>query len=425
MKDTTAEPPQATASPPVRAYLHRIGGLNRNVKLYLLAVLLRSATFALFELFFNFYILSLGFDAAFIGLASTLLGIASLICSLPGGLVADRIGRKRAMLIGLAGILITHFGVALSSQRWTIAAFYILYGMLAPLFFASSAPFLTENSTGDERAILFTLSSSLMNLAWFVMTIAGGYLPGVFAGLLNVEPESAAAYRAVLLTASCGMTVALVPILFLSEERRSRRRVRAARPLAGQFSSPALLVKLVLPRILFAFGAGLFFPFLTLFFKQRFGVTDAVLGWIIGITSAVAALTMLVGGPIAERLGKIQAMFYSRLISTPLLLVIGFAPTLPLAVAAHWIRSGFMRIGQPLYVSFAMEQLEERERATGSSVLTMGWDAGWSLGPLVSGLVQTRTGYTPLIVATTVFYALGLGAVYGFFVRPARRPTVQ
>ena len=125
---------------------------------------------------------------------------------------------------------------------------------------------------------------------------------------------------------------------------------------------------------------------------------------------------------MAERLGKIRAAFLSRLISTPLLLFIGLTPSLPVAVAAHWLRGGFMRLGQPLYISFAMEQLQERERATGSSLLRIGWDAGWSLGPLASGLLQAVFGFTPLILSTAVLYAAGLALIYWFF-DPLQRKT--
>lgn len=181
------------------------------------------------------------------------------------------------------------------------------------------------------------------------------------------------------------------------------------------------MLKLALPRLLFAFGAGLVFPFLNIFFKQRFGVSNATLGWILGITGAMAVPTMLIGGPVAGRLGKIETMLYGRLFSTPLVLAIGLVPFLPVAVAAHWLRSGFMRVGDPLYLSFAMNQLPERERATGNSLMTMSWDGEWSIAPLVSGLVQVHTGFTPLFVATTIVYTLGMIAVYGFFVRPAKR----
>ena len=410
-----------TAARALRAYGQRVGGFSGNVKRYLVCTIVRSLTFGVFELFFNLYLLSLGFDATFIGLANTSLGIASMVFSLPAGLIADRIGRKRAMVIGFLGIILVQVGVSVSSQKWAIIGVFVLYGALAPLFFASVAPFLTENSTIEQRSTLFTLDAALMNLGWFVSMAVGGYLPGLIAPLLNTGPESALAYRSVILLSSGVMSLAIVPILLLqSPAAHVRVQVHAARHVGRRSSNLKFLLKLTLPRLIFAFGAGLIFPFLNVFFKQRFGVPDATLGWILGITSAVAVPTMLIGGPVADRLGKMRTMLYARALSTPLLLITGLVPSLPVAVAAHWLRSGFMRVGQPLYLSFAMDQLPERERATGASLMTMSWDAGWSTAPLVSGLVQVRSGFTPLFIATTALYVLALVAVYSFFVRPAQ-----
>jgi MFS family permease len=405
----------------VRAYGRRVGRFNDNVKLYLAGAIVRSMAFSVFELFLNLYLLSLGFDAAFIGLVNTSRGIASLVFSLPAGLIADRIGRKRAMVAGLLGIVLVHLSVSISNLGWAIAGAFVLNGALSPLFAASIAPFLTENSTAQERSTLFTLSAALTSLGGFVSTTVGGYLPGWLAPLLNTGAESALAYRSAMLLSTGVMFLGIVPILFFkSPPADARPQVYTARPIRRRFSNPRLLLRLALPQLLFAFGAGLVFPFLNIFFKQRFDVSDATLGWILGITGAMAVPTMLIGGPVADRLGKIQTMLYARTLSTPLLLAIGFAPYLPVAVAAHWLRSGFMRVGEPLYLSFAMDQLPERERATGASLMTMSWDAGWSTAPLVSGLVQVRVGFTPLFVATTIAYTLALIAVYGFFVRPAR-----
>jgi hypothetical protein len=57
--------------------------------------------------------------------------------------------------------------------------------------------------------------------------------------------------------------------------------------------------------------------------------------------------------------------------------------------------------------------------------MTMSWDAGWAIAPLVSGLVQVCTGFKPLFAATTLVYALGMITVYGFLVRPAKRIVSQ
>jgi predicted MFS family arabinose efflux permease len=184
-----------------------------------------------------------------------------------------------------------------------------------------------------------------------------------------------------------------------------------------RFSDPRLMAKLALPRIVVAFGAGLIFPFLNLFYKERFGVSDATLGWVFGITSVFAALMMFASGILAERWGTIRAMLVARTISTPMMLMIGFVPSFPIVVAAHWIRSGLMRLGEPLYTAFAMEQLDESERATGSGLMRMSWDVGWSVGPALSGVVQVHAGFSPLFVATTAFYGLSLLLVYRFFWR--------
>jgi MFS family permease len=402
------------------SYWRRVQGLQPSAKLYLACTAFQSVAMSLSMLLFNLYLISMGFDAAFIGLNSALVSGARLACAIPAGYVADRIGRKRAMVIGLAGTVVARFGLAVLTQGWLILTSNVLAGVFGALFITSVAPFLTENSRGEERALLFMLDSSLMNVASFIAATGGGYLPGLFAVLLRVGPESTQAYRAVMVIAALAMALALLPILMI---RDGHRRV-SRRPASGfswrfwrRLSNPALLFKLVLPRALVAFGAGLVFPFLNLFFKDRFGISDATLGWIFGINNVLAAAVMLWGGTVAERLGKMRAMFYARSLSVPGLLVIGFVPSLPIVVLAHWARSGLMRMGDPLYMAFAMEQLTEDERATGSSLLSTGFNVGWSLGPYVSGLLLPQTGWGPLFLGTIVFYTISLVCVYLFFVR--------
>lgn len=401
-----------------QSYWRRLRGLNHNAKLYLAGTFFRATSFGIWSLLFNLYLASMGFDAAFIGLANALVSAASMVCSLPAGLLADRIGCKWAMVIGLVGMTISRFGTATFSQRWLVAAFNTLFGVAAPLLLTSVAPFLMENAAPRDRALLFTADAGLMNLAMFVAATAGGYLPWLFAGALGVGEESAPAYRGAMLTAAVVIALALAPTLGLKDRPKPPRARPAASPIFGlgqRFSNPRLVARLAIPRVVVAFGAGLVFPFLNLFYKERFGISDAALGWVFGITNVIAAAMMLGGGIVAERLGKIRALLIARGLSTPLLLIIGFVPSLPIVVAAHWVRSGLMRLGGPLYMAFVMEQLEERERATGSSLLGMSWDIGWSTASYVGGLVQVQSGFGPLFVACAAFYASSLVCVYRFF----------
>lgn len=404
---------------PISTYWRRVQALQQNAKRYLWCTAFFAITTSLHALIFNLYLIQIGYDTAFIGLGSAVLSGTRLVCALPAGMVADRIGRKRSMLIGLTGMAVAQFGLASLTARWTILGSMVVSGVFGALFMTSVAPFLTEHSSPEQRSLLFTLDSSLMNLASFVASTAGGYLPLLFGTLLGVDTESVPAYRSVMLVSACTLAVALVPVASLHEAPRtlSRRRMPWALRSLGNRAKRKLMFRLVLPHALMAFGAGLVFPFLNLYFKERFAVSDAVLGWIFGITNVVAAAVMLWGGTVAERIGKVRAMLLARTLSVPGLLILGFVPSLPIVAVAHWIRSALMRLGEPLYMAFAMEQLSEDDRATGSSMLSTGWNVGWSGGPYVSGLMQPHVGWGPLFGGTVVFYVASLILVYAFFVR--------
>ncbi|MFN2133329.1 MAG: MFS transporter [Anaerolineae bacterium] len=404
---------------PIDGYWARVRGLQQNARRYLGCTVLFATTTSLHSLIYNLYLIQIGYDAGFIGFTSAVLSATRLVFALPAGMVADRIGRKRSMLIGLAGMAVAQFGLSLLTADWAILGSMAISGVFGALFMTSVAPFLTEHSSPDQRSLLFTLDSSLTNLASFFASTAGGYLPLLFGALLHVDGESAPAYRGVMLVSACTLALALLPIATLTESPRtsSRRRVPWTLRALRKLPNGKLMVRLVLPRALMAFGAGLVFPFLNLYFKERFAVSDATLGWIFGITNVVAAAAMLWGGTVAERMGKVRTMLLARLLSVPGLLVLGFVPSLAFVAVAHWIRSALMRLGDPLYMAFAMEQLSEDDRATGSSLLSTGWNVGWSGGPYVSGLLQPRVGWGPLFGGTIVFYVASLALVYAFFVR--------
>jgi MFS family permease len=404
---------------PIDAYWARVRGLQENAKRYLWCTVFFATTMSLHSLIFNLYLIRIGFDAAFIGLGSAILSGTRLVCALPAGMAADRIGRKRSMLAGLAGMALAQFGLASLTVDWAILGSMVVSGVFGALFMTSVAPFLTENSSPDQRSLLFTVDSSLMNLASFVASTVGGYLPLLFGTVLGVDAESALAYRGVMVVSACTLALGLLPIATLKGAPRapSRRRVPWTLRALRNLPSGKLMFRLVLPRALMAFGAGLVFPFLNLYFKERFAVSDAALGWIFGITNVVAAAVMLWGGTVAERIGKVRTMLLARTLSVPGLLVLGFVPSLPVVVAAHWVRSALMRLGEPLYMAFAMEQLSEDDRATGSSLLSTGWNVGWAGGPYVSGLLQPRVGWGPLFAGTIAFYGASLALVYAFFVR--------
>lgn len=74
-----------------------------------------------------------------------------------------------------------------------------------------------------------------------------------------------------------------------------------------------------------------------------------------------------------------------------------------------------MNMASPLYSTFAMEQVQEAERATVNSIKEMAWTIGWSVGPYISGLVQERYRFTPLFLTTAILYGLSIAITWYLF----------
>jgi len=399
---------------PLIRYRRRISSFSRNARLYLLNTALGSLSWSISNLFFNLYILSLGLDKTFLGLLTSIPSFVALVISLPAGVLADRIGHKRALVIGGTVMAITSLGVALTGVPAALVGLNLLGGAASSLFHVSSIPFLAENSGEDERTSLFSVNFSLITLMGFAGSLVGGVLPGLLARLARVPAESAPAYRMTLLVVAGLRGTSLFPLLLMGGGRRagvSYQRIRLTKAL-GKLR---LWGKLVLPEIIISTGAALLIPYMNVFFKERFAIPDATLGLVFAVSGLCTGLATLVGPLLADRWGKVRSVVLTQGISVPFMLTLGFVPLLPVAVLSFWVRAALMNMGGPLYSAFVMEQLEEGERATVSSLRSMGWNVGWAVSSYLSGLIQTHYGFSPIFLTTATLYVLGISVTYVFF----------
>lgn len=281
---------------------------------------------------------------------------------------------------------------------------------------ATGPAFMAENAAAEKRATLFSTRMGLMMLVGFAGSLIGGPMPGWFGSLLGQPPESAAAYRATLLLAAGVMSMSLIPLLMLRE-----RREEGTPSTDGLGLSLRSLVlrrdvwKLLVPQLVISLGAGLLIPYLNIFFKQRFGISDSLLGFAFGVSQLGMGLATMLAPIAAERWGNVRTIAGSQLASLPFLLTLGFVPVLPVAVGAFWVRATLMNMGGPLYTAFAMEQAEEHERGKLGAMLGLTWSVGRGVGPGISGVVQQSVGFPPLFLATGATYLLAALMLQSFF----------
>jgi MFS family permease len=283
----------------------------------------------------------------------------------------------------------------------------------------SAAPFMMENSTEDERDGLFSASYGLQTLVGFVGTLVGGYLPTVFGGLLDVGVESVPAYRATLAVMAALYLVATFPLLAIEERPRTAPAERRSMLPWRNVSDKGLVLRIFAPNIIISMGAAILIPYMNLFFKETFAISDRTLGTVFAVSSVVTGVATLASPLLAGRWGRIRSLVMTQLVSIPFLLLIGFSPIFWVSGFAFWVRAALMNMGNPLYSAFAMGLVPERERATVSGLMGMSWNIGWAIGPYLSGYMQghPQIGFRPIFVVTCSLYLLASVMTRRFFQR--------
>ncbi|HDQ35120.1 MAG TPA: MFS transporter [Chloroflexi bacterium] len=400
----------------LRDYIENIKRFSPEARLYLLVSMLQGIGWGVFQLFFNFYILSLGYQQGFMGLLISLPSITALFVALGAGYISDLIGRKRAFLLGGVLSVAAQLLMLIVPTQPMLIFSAILRGIGMSIFSVTAAPFLMENSTERERTHLFSFSSGISTMSSFLGNFLGGSLPALFAILLEVDPTSSPAYAWSLALTSVLNLVALFPLARLEVKQKIMAQSLLA-PFKMLWEHRNMMTRLLLPTLVLSLGAGMLIPFLNIFFRFRYALPDDTIGTLFGIGSLWMGLAILIGPVLANRWGKAKTVVITQAISIPFLITLGFVNSLPLAVAAFWIRMALMNLSAPVYQTMVMEEADASSRGMAASLYSMIWNLGRAVSPSVSGPIQEVYGFDPVFISTILSYILSVYLVYRWFVK--------
>ncbi len=400
-----------------RHFIQPIRGFNSAARLLLWVTIINGIIVSGWQLFFNIYILQSGFSREFLGIVNSLPALTGLIFGLPMGRFSDRIGRKQALIIGVALSSIGYFGQVIFKQPVMIAIMAALAGTFYMLIIVSTSPLMMKLSDANNRTMLFSLNYGLQTISGAVGSLFAGQLPALFGNLFHVNATDAIAYQAVLIVTVFIGTTALIPLWRMKEPETPRVKPEVgSHPTDIRSGLTRLTFKLATPNFLIGFGAAILIPYMNVFFKDKFAISDSLLGLLFSLSSLSIAIGTLFGPALTTRLGgKIRTVAFTQLGSVIFMLMIGFIPSIWIAGFAVLVRSALMNMSSPLYSAFCMEQTPEHQQGTASSVLNVAWQVGWSVGPYLSGIVQKQYGFSPLFIATTILYIVAVVVMWRMF----------
>jgi predicted MFS family arabinose efflux permease len=276
----------------------------------------------------------------------------------------------------------------------------------------------------ENQATIFSLSFGLLTLASMIGNLVAGQAPALVENWIGYPRGSAASYQWVISAGIIFASTALIPTFLIKEHKEKidgRETSVSIRKLLRKLVNRPVVRQLALINLITGFGAAILIPYLNVFLRSKFDISDNLLGLIFSL----AALMVFTGSMITPWLVRIT---HSRIIPTVVtqgtsilfLFTLGFSPYLWLAAVSLLLRNVLMQMSSPLIENFAMLVSEPQEQGVISSIRGMGWQTGQAVGIFVSGLVQTRFGFSPLFITTGILYILSTSLTWIYF-RPREK----
>jgi len=165
--------------------------LSWNLKLFIIV----SSIFALGHFGYAFLLLrakNIGLTDQNAILLYVLFYVVYVICSIPSGMLSDKIGRKYVLIMGYMIFAITSFGLIFTSSINSIILFFILYGIFYAMIDGAQRAFVVDLAPSHLKATTLGIFHTAIGL----VALPGGFIAGILWD--KISPETTFIYGFVL-----------------------------------------------------------------------------------------------------------------------------------------------------------------------------------------------------------------------------------
>ena len=342
---------------------------------------------------------ALGASVGAAGLVLALLGVGQILGDVPAGMLAARLGDRKAMLIAAGIAAVTLCGCALARTVWELGLAVTATGATNAVFILARQSYLTEAvPTGLRARALSTLGG---------MSRVGAFVgPFIGAALLTGRPVHDIYWLALLCTVVTALVVLLVPDV---ADATTGPRARSGTPVRVRsvlHDHRTVFLTLGLAVLLVGSVRATRQTVLPLW-AEHLGLTPATTSVVFGIAGLVDTLTFYPSGWLMDRAGRLW-------IAVPSMIVLGLTQAaLPLShglvsLTVVAILMGFGNgIGSGILMTLGADVAPAATRSQFLGLWRLCADSGSAGGPLV---VSAAAALGSLAAGIVLMGAMGLVA---------------
>ena len=394
-----------------------LGTLSRDGWLLFVTRFVRLFAYGSLSVILVFYLIALGLTEAQAGLVLTLTLVGDVIVSLYLTTRADRIGRRRMLIVG--SVLMAAAGLAFactSNLLFLVIAGTI--GVISPSghevgpFLSIEQAALSHIVPAAARTQIFAWYTLAGSLATALGALSGG---GLTQAMQHTAMTQVQSYRAVVfLYAALGVALAFLFLRLstsveVSPASNGPVLSSSVANLFGIARSRSVVLKLSGLFALDSFAGGFVVQsFAAYWFYLRFDVQPATLGAIFFWANVFAGISALLASRLAARIGLIRTMVVTHLPSNVLLILVPLMPNLSLAVVILLLRFSISQMDVPTRQSYTMAVVPAEERSAAGGFTGVARTTGAAISPLLAGFLFAR----PSLISLPFFIAGALKVFY-------------
>jgi len=392
--------------------------LSRDGKLILAARIARTFGYGFLSVTLSIYLKLIGYNELLIGLILSFTLVNSVIFTLVASFYADRLGRRK-MLIVYAGLMSVSGAIFFVTDNYValIVSAFIgtinVTGSEAGAFLSIEQAMLPQTISQEDSKKKKNTLYAIYNMAGTFAMSAGVLLSGLPLilqhqyGLGQVE-----SIKPLFLLYSI-LGIGVVGIYFLLSKKietaqtngslnRIEKKKVAGRSVIQVLSpkSRRIVGKLSGLFAVDSFAGGFVIQsIVSLWFFTKFGADLAILSYIFSIAGVLTAFSFIGAARIADKIGLINTMVFTHIPSNVLLILVAFAPTLPIAIAIYVSRMALSQMDVPTRQSYIVGVVSEDERTAAAGITNISRNVAQSVSPSIAGsLLQLSLLSAPFII---------------------------
>ena len=237
-------------------------------------------------------------DYAHAGLLVTAFAVAYGISQLPAGWLADRIGQRTLITIGISGVAVAGFLIGLAPNYIALAALLVLLGIMAGGYHPAAAPLVSASVTPENRGRALGIHQIGGSASYFVTPLIAVALVGVVG------------WRGVFIGLAIPVTVIGLVLYALLARQRYQGKIKG-KGGESEVEEPSslgtrkhLLTFLTLA-IVSEMAIWAVIAFVPLFLVDQSGVTEKTAGVLLALVYSGGIWAAPLGGYLCDRWGRV------------------------------------------------------------------------------------------------------------------------